>query len=92
MSLSPEVTYEYYFRNPSLYFCREHGCLRVTDDHEDSVLLNGVTEANIDTFIQFYQINVKDAKLINKEELKELLDEEEVVEGEGNYDDKGREL
>jgi len=62
MSLSPEVTYEYYFRNPSLYFCREHGCLRVTDDHEDSVLLNGLSEENIDTFIKYYQINVKDKK------------------------------
>ena len=79
MSLSPEVTYEYYFRNPSLYYCKEHSCLRASDDHEDSVLLNGIDEDTIDTFIKYYNINVKDKK-------------EEVVEGEGNYDDKGREL
>tara|TARA_R100001530_G_scaffold33145_3_gene26060 strand:+ start:803 stop:934 length:132 start_codon:yes stop_codon:yes gene_type:complete len=36
--------------------------LRVTDDHEDSVLLNGLSEENIDTFIKYYQINVKDKK------------------------------
>ena len=80
MSLSPEVTYEYYFGNAIIYYCKEHNCLRITDDHEDSVMLHGVTEQNIDTFIQFYNINVKDKK------------EEEVVEGEGHYDDKGREL
>ena len=68
MSLSPEVTYEYYFRNPSLYFCREHGCLRVTDDHEDSVLLNGLSEEVIDTFIKYYNINVKDKKEDNAED------------------------
>ena len=92
MSLSPEVTYEYYFRNASIYYCKEHDCLRIHDDHEDSVLLNGISEEVIDTFIRHYEVNVKNVKLINKEELKELLDEEEVVEGVGNYDDKGREL
>jgi len=59
MSLSPEVTYEYYFRNPALYYCKEHSCLRITDDHEDSVLLNGLSEEVIDTFIKYYQINCK---------------------------------
>ena len=68
MSLSPEVTYEYYFRNPSLYFCKEHGCLRAADDHEDSVLLNGIDEDTIDTFIKYYQINVKDKKEDNAED------------------------
>ena len=24
MSLSPEITYEYYFRNASIYYCKEH--------------------------------------------------------------------
>jgi len=67
MSLHPETTYEYYFRNPSLYYCKEHNCLRVTDDHEDSVLLNGLSEENIDTFIKYYQINVKDKKEDNEE-------------------------
>ena len=62
MSLSPEITYEYYFRNACVYYCKEHNCLRVSDDHEDSVLLNGVTEENIDSFIKYYQINVKDKK------------------------------
>ena len=92
MSLHPEVTFEYYFSNASIYYYKEHSCLRVTNDHEDSVLLNGLSEENIDNFIRYYEVNVKKVKLINKEELKELLDEEEVVEGEGNYDDKGREL
>ena len=79
MSLSPETHYEYYFKDASLYYCKEHGALRVVEQFEDSVLLNGITEDDIDTFIKYYNINVKDKK-------------EEVVEGVGNYDDKGREL
>ena len=68
MSLSPEITYEYYFRNAFIYYCKEHGCLRVTDDHEDSVLLNGITEEDINTFITYYNLNVKDKKEDNAEE------------------------
>ncbi len=68
MSLSPEVTYEYYFKDAQLFYCKEHGCLRVTNDFEDSVILNGITEANIDTFIQYYNINVKNKKEDNAEE------------------------
>ena len=68
MSLSPETTYEYHFRDAYLYYWKEHNCLRVTDDHEDSVLLAGITEEDIDTFIKYYQINVKDKKEDNVEE------------------------
>ncbi len=68
MSLSPEITYEYYFKDASIHYCKEHGCLRVTNDFEDSVILHGITEANIDTFIQLYNINVKNKKEVNDEE------------------------
>jgi len=67
MSLSPETHYEYYFENASLYYCKEHGCLRVVDGFEDSVILNNITEENIDAFIKYYQINVKDKKEDNEE-------------------------
>jgi len=59
MALRTETTYEYYFRNADIYYCAEHDCLRVADDHEDSVLLNGITEENIDEFIEFYNKYVK---------------------------------
>ena len=68
MSLHPEVTFEYYFSNASIYYCKEHSCLRVTNDHEDSVLLNGIDEDTIDTFIKYYNINVKDKKEDNAED------------------------
>ena len=62
MSLSPETHYEYYFKDAGLYYCKEHNALRVVDQFEDSVLLNGITEEDIDTFIKYYNINVKDKK------------------------------
>ena len=54
MSLRTETTYEYYFNNASLYYCKHHDCFRVTDDHEDSVLLNGVTSKDVNDFIAHY--------------------------------------
>ena len=68
MSLSPEVHYEYYFKDAHLFYCKEHGCLKVADGFEDSVILNGITEQNIDTFIQFYNVNVKDKEEDNAED------------------------
>ena len=54
MTLRAETTYEYRFRDACLYYCEAHDCLRVTDDHEDSVLLAGVTQKNINDFIECY--------------------------------------
>ena len=60
MSLKTETTYEYFFNNADLFYCKQHDCLRITNDHEDSVLLNGVTEQNIDDFIELYNKYVKE--------------------------------
>ena len=57
--LNPETHYEYYFKNASIYYCEEHDCLRVVNDHEDSVMMNGITQENIDEFIEFYNKYVK---------------------------------
>ena len=54
MTLRAETTYEYRFRDAYIYYCENHDCLRVTDDHEDSVLLAGVTQKNINDFIECY--------------------------------------
>ena len=54
MTLRPETTYEYRFRDAYLYYCKEHECLRVTDDHEDNVLLGNITQKNINDFIETY--------------------------------------
>ena len=68
MSLHPEVTYEYYFKDAQIYYCKAHNCLRVSDSYEDSVLLTGITEEDLDTFIKYYQTNVKDKKEDNAED------------------------
>ncbi len=57
--LNPETHYEYYFKNASIYYCEKHDCLRVVNDHEDSVMMNGITQENIDEFIEFYNKYVK---------------------------------
>lgn len=54
MPLRTETTYEYYFSNASLYYCKDHDCLRVCNDHEDSVLLNGIERKDVNYFIEKY--------------------------------------
>ena len=72
MTLKAETTYEYRFRDAYLYYCEHHDCLRVTDDHEDSVLLAGVTKKNINDFIEcYFEYILDDAPL--KEYFKERL-------------------
>jgi len=54
MPLRTETTFEYYFNNASLYYCKAHDCFRVTNDHEDSVLLHGVEQDEVNDFIANY--------------------------------------
>ena len=59
MPLTYESTHEYCFKDASIYFCKEHDCLRITEGYEDSVLINGITEEKVDEFIKFYNKYVK---------------------------------
>ena len=54
MPLRTETTFEYYFNNASLYYCKAHDCFRVTNDLEDSVLLHGVEQDEVNDFIANY--------------------------------------
>ncbi len=54
MPLRTETTVEYYFDNAYLYYCKQHECFRVSNNHEDSVLLNGVEQKDVDSFISNY--------------------------------------
>jgi len=54
MPLKTETTVEYYFDNAYLYYCKQHECLRVSNNHEDSVLLNGVEQKDVNSFISNY--------------------------------------
>ena len=54
MTLSVETTYEYRFKEPYLFFCKHHDTLGITEDHGDSVQLNGISQDNINDFIKTY--------------------------------------
>ena len=69
MPLRTETTIEYYFDNAYLYYCNKHDCLRCSNNHEDSVLLNGVEKKDIDFFISNYIEYV-----LKQSELKEAFD------------------
>ena len=54
MPLRTETTVEYYLDNAYLFYCKQHDCLRVSNNHEDSVLLSGVEQGDVDNFISSY--------------------------------------
>ena len=54
MNLSPELSYDFTFTSPYLFYCESHDCLRVSEDHKDSVLLNGITQKSVNDFIECY--------------------------------------
>ena len=68
MPLRTETTVEYYFDKAYLYYCKQHDCFRVSNNHEDSVLLNGVEQKDINNFIENYIEYV-----LEDTELKELF-------------------
>ena len=65
MTLRSETTVEYRFKEPYLFYCKHHDTLGISEAHEDSVQINGVTQANIHDFIKTY--------------FKYVLDNEELV-------------
>ena len=54
MTLRAETTVEYRFREPYLFYCKHHDTLGISEAHEDSVQLTGVTQENINDFIATY--------------------------------------
>jgi len=86
MPLRTETTVEYYFDSAFMYYCKQHDCLRISNNHEDSVLCNGVTEDRVNNFISNYI-----GYVLDNEELKEAFDnslkdkEEEDVNDAASY-------
>ena len=54
MTLHAETTVEYRFKDAYLFYCKHHDTLGISEDHGDSVQLNGVTQENINDFIKTY--------------------------------------
>ena len=72
MTLRSETTVEYYFKEPYLFFCKHHDTLGISEAHADSVQLNGVTQENINDFIEcYFEYILDDAPM--KEYFKERL-------------------
>ena len=64
MPLTTETTYEYYFDRAYLFYCKQHDCMRVSDNHMDSVCLNGITSENINDFIaKYFEYALEDVEL-----------------------------
>ena len=83
MTLRSETTVEYYFKDAYLFFCQHHDTLGISEAHGDSVQLNGVTQENINDFIETYFEYVLDdapMKEYFKERLTKVKEEREIKE------------
>ena len=61
MTLEFETTHEYYLRDANIYYCSEHEALIVTRDHEDRVLINGISKETMLKFARkFYTDSLQD--------------------------------
>ena len=85
MPLKTETTVEYYFDNAYLFYCKTHDCLRVSNNHEDSVLLQGITQKDVNEFISSYISYVLDDDDLKDqfEQSLKLVKEEDVTDSEG---------
>ena len=78
MPLRTETTVEYYFDSAFMYYCKQHECLRVSNNHEDSVLCNGITQDRVNDFISNYIGYVLDNDELKKAFDNSLKDKEAV--------------
>ena len=86
MPLKTETTYEYYFDRAYLFYCKTHECMRVSDNHEDSVCLNGVTSENINDFIaNYFEYALEDEDL--KDHFRRALKLKELDKKQKEYED-----
>ena len=58
MTLEFETTHEYYLRDANIYYCSDHEALIITRDHEDRVLINGISN---ETMLEFASKQYKDS-------------------------------
>jgi len=81
MTLRSETTVEYHFKDAYLFFCKHHDTLGISEAHGDSVQLTGITQENINDFIETYFEYVLDdapMKEYFKERLSKVKEEEEI--------------
>ena len=47
-----DTTHEYYLADASIYYCSEHDSLIIADDHTDRLVISGISDSVIDSFIK----------------------------------------
>ncbi len=83
MTLQAETTVEYRFKEPYLFYCKHHDTLGISEDHGDSVQLNGITQENINDFIKtYFEYVLDDTPMVEyfKERLSKAKEAEEIKE------------
>ena len=86
MPLRTETSYEYYFDRAYLFYCKQHDCFRVSDNHEDSVCLNGITSENVNDFIaNYFEYALEDKDL--KDHFRKALKLKELEAKQKEYED-----
>jgi len=70
--LTFETTHEYYLgKDPDLYYCEAHSSLMITQDHEDRLLISGISKSTMLQFAsKFYKESLKNE--LTKAEDKEV--------------------
>ena len=78
MALNFETTHEYYMFGSELYYCEQHDALIISKDHEDRVLINGISK---DTMLSFARKLIQEDldKTLAKYENKEVNSEDKEV-------------
>ena len=51
MTLSFETHHEYYFKDPTMFYCDEHNVLCVSENYEDTLRISGFTSESIVKFV-----------------------------------------
>ena len=46
-NLSPDVTWNFYMKDASIYYNEDMECLMIYSDHSDKVILDGITLSNM---------------------------------------------
>jgi len=85
MPLRSETTVEYYLDSAYLYYCKQHDCFRVSNNHEDSVLFNGVEQDKVNDFIaNYFEYALEDVDL--KDHFRRALRLKELDEKQKEYE------
>ena len=47
-----DTTHEYYLGDASIYYCSEHDSLIIADDNTDRLVISGISDSVVNSFIK----------------------------------------